>query len=146
MPCWERSTAGGLDLLDSMHVSHIIGARPPARQRGVITRLRWAILTLLLTNSWTSCAPPRDPIVVRDGMLILENQTTREWRNVRVTINDHFTAGTPVLLPGGLLTGPLRDFQTGFGQRFDRSTMSVFKVRVSAVDPDGQPVALAWGK
>jgi hypothetical protein len=164
MPRRERSTAGGVDLLDPMLVSPVFTARPARHGGGITpcdrarrslddlgrgvarTRLRWAILTLLLTNSWTSCAPPRDPIVVRDGMLILENQTTREWRNVRVTINDHFTAGTPVLLPGGLLTGALRDFQTGFGQRFDRSTMSVFKVRVSAVDPAGQPVALAWGK
>ena len=109
------------------------------------TRLYWAVLTLLVANSWTSCSTPRDPIIVRDGMLILENQTTREWRNVRVTINDHFTGGTPVLRPGGLMTGALRDFQTGFGQRFDRGTMSVFKVRVSAIDDDGQPVSLAWG-
>jgi hypothetical protein len=93
-----------------------------------------------------SCTKVRDPIVVRDGMLVLENQTTREWRDVRVTINDHFNGGVRVLLPGGLMNAPLRDFETGFGQRFDRGRMSVFKVRVSATDSAGQPVALAWGK
>jgi hypothetical protein len=94
----------------------------------------------------TACSTPRDPIVVRDGMLVLENQSRREWRNVRVTINDHFTGGVHSLPPGGLMTAPLRDFQTGFGQRFDRGRMSVFKVRVAATDADGKPVALAWGK
>lgn len=94
----------------------------------------------------TSCSQVRDPIVVRDRMLVLENQTTREWRNVRVTINDHFTGGVQSLLPGGLMNAPLRDFQTGFGQRFDRGRMSVFKVRVAATDVDGKPVTLSWGK
>jgi hypothetical protein len=93
-----------------------------------------------------ACAPPRDAIVVRDGMLVLENQSAREWRNVRVTINDHFSGGVRSLMPGGLMNAPLRDFQTGFGQKFDRGRMSVKKVRVSATDSAGEAVALAWGK
>ena len=93
-----------------------------------------------------ACATPRDPIVIRDGMLVLENQSRREWRNVRVTINDHFTGGVRSLMPGGLMNAPLRDFQTGFGQRFDRGTMSVKKVTVSATDSAGEAVALAWGR
>lgn len=78
-------------------------------------------------------------------MLYLENQTRREWRNVRVTVNDHFMGGVPKLLPGALMTAPLRDFQTGFGQRFDRGTMSVFKVKVTATSAEGEPVELSWG-
>ena len=94
----------------------------------------------------SACTKVRDPIVIRDGMLVLENQTAREWRDVRVTINDHFSGGVQSLLPGGLMNAPLRDFETGFGQRFDRGRMSVYKVRVTATDSEGQPVALAWGK
>jgi hypothetical protein len=93
-----------------------------------------------------ACTRPRDPIIIRDGMLVLENQSQREWRDVRVTINDHFSGGVRVLMPGGLMTAPLRDFQTGFGQKFDRGTMSVRKVRVSATDSRGEAVALAWGE
>lgn len=89
---------------------------------------------------------PRDPIIVGQGMLRLENQSRLEWRDVRVTINDHFTGGVRSLMPGSIMTAYLRDFQTGFGQRFDRGRMSVYKVRVSATDVDGQPVALSWGK
>ncbi len=101
---------------------------------------------MLLAAIVVACSEPRDPIVVKEGMLVLENQTTREWRNVRVTVNDHFMGGVPTLLAGGLMTAPLGDFQTGFGQRFDRGRMSVFKVRVTATDAAGEPVALSWGK
>ena len=78
-------------------------------------------------------------------MVVVENLTPREWRNVKVTVNDHFSGGAPVLLPGGRLTAPLSQFQTGFGQKFDRGRQSVFKVEVSATEPDGTPVALLWG-
>lgn len=92
----------------------------------------------------SACSAGRDPIVLRDGMLVLENQTRREWLNVRVTINDHFTGGVPSLKPGGVMNAPLRDFQSGFGHRFDRRRMRVYKIRVAASDPDGRPVALGW--
>jgi hypothetical protein len=105
---------------------------------------RTVVAALLLVCA--ACAKSRDPIVIRDGMLVLENQSTHEWRNVRVTINDHFSGGVHSLMPGGLMTAPLRDFQTGFGQKFDRGRMSVRKVIVSATDSNGKAVALTWGK
>jgi hypothetical protein len=119
----------------------------PAMPSGIgHLRLPCTALIVLLAASCGACSKPRDAIVVKDGVLVLENQTRREWRNVRITVNDHFTGGGPSLLPGGLMTAPLRDFETGFGQRFDRGRMSVFKVRVSATDTDGEPVSLSWGK
>ena len=92
-----------------------------------------------------SCAEERKPIVIKDGMLVLENQTAREWRNVRVTVNDYFTGGVPSLLPTGLMTAALRDFQTGFGQRFDHHRTAVYKVEVRATDTAGEPVSILWG-
>jgi hypothetical protein len=127
-------------------MADIIVPMAPTASRIERVRLPWTALFVLLTAWCTACTKPRDPIVVSEGMLVLENQTRREWRDVRITVNDHFTGGAPSLLPGGLLTAPLRDFQTGFGQHFDRGRMSVFKVRVSATDIDGEPVALSWGK
>ena len=79
-------------------------------------------------------------------MLTLENQTSKEWRDVLITVNDHFRGGTPKLAAGGRLNAPLRDFQTGFGQKFDRGRMSVFKVVVTAKEPDGKDVRLEWGR
>lgn len=92
------------------------------------------------------CRERRDPIIVGEGMLVLENQTSSEWRNVRITVNNHFRGGAPVLAAGGRLTAPLTQFETGFGQRFDRWRMSVFKVEVTASGADGKPVTLHWGK
>ena len=40
-----------------------------------------------------ACSAPRDPIIVDEGMVTVENQTSREWRNVKVTVNDHFSGG-----------------------------------------------------
>lgn len=105
---------------------------------------RTVVLALVILCA--ACSKPRAPIVIKDGILVLENQSQHEWRNVRVTINDHFTGGVRSLLPGGLMTAPLRDFQTGFGQKFDRGRMSVKKVIVSATDSTGKEVTLAWGR
>jgi hypothetical protein len=106
-------------------------------------RLLAAVAALALVGT-AACSQPRDPIVVGEGMVVLENQTDREWRNVVLTVNDHFRGGAPRLLPGGRLNAPLRDFQTAFGQRFDRGRQSVFKVEVSATDASGAPVRLTW--
>ncbi len=91
-----------------------------------------------------ACDAPRDSVVVDEGMVTVENQTQREWRNVKVTVNDHFTGGAAVLLPGSRLTAPLSQFQTAFGQKFDRGRQSVLKVDVTATEPDGTPVSLNW--
>ena len=92
-----------------------------------------------------ACDVPHEPIVVDEGQVTVENSTPREWRNVKVTVNDYFNGGAAVLLPGGRLTAPLSQFETGLGQKFDRGRQSVFKVEVTATEPDGKPVRLTWG-
>jgi hypothetical protein len=93
---------------------------------------------------FAACDVPRDSIVVDEGMVTVENQTSREWRNVKVTVNDHFSGGVSVLLPGGRLNAPLSQFQTGLGQKFDRGRQSVLKIEVTATEPGGKPVSLTW--
>ena len=100
---------------------------------------------LLAALAGGACSIPRDPIIVDEGSVTVANQTTVEWRNVRVTVNDHFSGGVASLLPGGRLNAPLSQFQTGLGQKFDRGRQSVFKVEVSATDARGKPVRLQWG-
>jgi hypothetical protein len=92
-----------------------------------------------------ACTVPRDPIVVDEGMISIENQTTRDWRNVKVTVNYHYSGGTPLLQAGGRLTTQVSQLQTAFGQKFDRGRQSVFKVEVTATDSDGKPVSVVWG-
>ena len=104
-----------------------------------------ALLTLLLPLAVGACSVPRESIVVEEGMITVENQTSTEWRNVRVTVNDHFGGGVASLAPGGRLNAPLSQFQTGLGQKFDRGRQSVYKVEVTATEPGGKPVTLKWG-
>jgi hypothetical protein len=110
-------------------------------------RWRWpagaVLIGVLLTLS--ACSAPKEPIVVDEGIVTVENLTSREWRNVKVTVNDYFNGGAPALLPGSRLTAPLSQFQTGLGQKFDRGRQSVYKVEVTAQEPDGTPVSLKWG-
>ncbi len=106
-------------------------------------RLAGAILLIALAAG--GCSLPKDPILVDEGHVTVENLTSVEWRSVRVTVNDHFVGGVTSLLPGGRLNAPLSQFQTALGQKFDRSRQSVFKVEVSATDASGAPVSLKWG-
>lgn len=105
-----------------------------------------AALVLALPFIAAACSDTRDPITISEGTVTVENQTRHEWRNVMVTVNDHFRGGAPRLAAGGRLTAPLTQFQTAFGQRFSIARQSVFKVEVAAIDDQGQPVTLQWGQ
>jgi hypothetical protein len=100
---------------------------------------RVALAVLLLVPA---CSPRLDPVRVRENVVIIQNQTSRDWRNVIITVNDHFRGGAPLLAAGGQLTAPLTQFQTAFGQRYDFSRQKVFKVEVIATDSNGAPVQL----
>jgi hypothetical protein len=93
-----------------------------------------------------ACSTPRDSIIVDEGMIMVENQTSSEWRNIRITVNNHFGGGAPSLPPGGRLTAPLSQFETAYGQKFNRGRQSVFKVEITATDREGKPVTLKWGQ
>ena len=84
------------------------------------------------------------PITIGEGRVVVKNTTDREWRNVVVTVNHHFHGGAPSLAAGGRLHAPLSEFVTSFGQRYDRSRQSVFRVEVTATDSVGTPVRLDW--
>lgn len=111
----------------------------------MLRRSSLAALALALPLFAAACSQKRDPITITEGTVNVENQTSREWRNVMVTVNDHFRGGAPRLASGGRLTAPLSQFQTAFGQRFNTDRQSVFKVEVTATDDSGEPVKLQWG-
>jgi hypothetical protein len=103
-----------------------------------------ACTVLFAALGGAACSVPQEPLVVEEGAVTVRNLTAVEWRNVRVTVNDHFTGGVSVLEAGGRLNAPLSQFQTAFGQKFDRGRQSVFKVEVRATDTSGKPVSLKW--
>jgi hypothetical protein len=103
-----------------------------------------ALVALLFLPA--ACSPPPDPITIEESSIVVKNATSRDWRNVRITVNDHFSGGAPLLVAGGRMNAPLSQLVTGFGQRYDPSHQVVYKVEVTATDATGKAVALRWGR
>lgn len=101
---------------------------------------------VLLSLLGAACTPRPGPINVAENVVTIQNQTSRDWRNVRVTVNDHFSGGTPLLAAGSQLTAPLSQFHTALGQRYDASRQMVYKIEVTATDANGEPVKLEFDK
>jgi hypothetical protein len=99
---------------------------------------RVALGVLLLAPA---CSPRLDPITVHENIVTVENRTSRDWRDVIITVNDHFRGGAPLLAAGGRLTAPLSQFQTAYGRLYDLR-QNVLKVEVTATDTSGAPVQL----
>ena len=104
--------------------------------------LRYAVGVILLVA--LACTERRDPIILDEGIITVENQTDSEWKDVRVVVNDYFGGTVPSLGAGARLNAMLSNMETGFGQRFDRGRMSVRKIEVTATDANGKPVKLTW--
>lgn len=110
----------------------------------MVRRLCCGLLVLGLVHA--ACKTRPGPIEINDNMVAIQNQTSRDWRNVVVTVNDHFRGGTPTLAAGSRMAAPLSQFQTAFGQRYDVSRQFVFRVEVTATDANGEPVKLEFDK
>ena len=93
-----------------------------------------------------ACEARRDPITLEEGIITVENQTGSDWRDVRLVVNDYFGNQVPSLAAGARMNAVLNNMQTAFGQPFDRSRMSVYKIEVTATDAEGRPVKLTWGE
>ena len=125
------------------------GTRPGGTWRyhnRMLTRSARVRVFLAVVLTAGACGSPSPPISVADTIVTVENQTSRDWTQVVVTVNDHYRGGAPRLAARGRLTAPLSQFQTAFGQRYDYARQSVFKVEVSATDSKGEPVKLEWGR
>lgn len=103
-------------------------------------RLSRSVPLLLMLSA--ACTPRPGPITVEEGVVGVQNQTSRDWRNVVVTVNDHFRGGTPTLAAGSRMSAPLSQFQTAFGQHYDSARQRVLTVEVTATDSNGEPVKL----
>ena len=106
----------------------------------MLLRLCRGLVLLVLLGA--ACKSRPGPIDVAENVVTVQNQTSRDWRNVVVTVNDHFRGGTPALAAGSRMAAPLSQFQTAFGQHYDVSRQFVFKVEVTATDANGDPVKL----
>lgn len=105
-----------------------------------------AVLGLALVLGAGACAQPPEPITFDEGTITIENQTALEWRNVMITVNDHYRGGAPSLAPRGRMNAPISQFQTAHGQKYVLARQPVVKIEVTATDANGQAVTLLWGE
>ena len=103
------------------------------------------LLALVAASFGAACSDPEPPITVGEGMVTVVNQTEHEWKEVLITVNDHFRGFVPVLKADGRANAPLNQFTTGHGQRWASGTR-VRTIDVTAKSADGQAVKLSWGR
>lgn len=106
-------------------------------------RPRHRILFVMTLALLSGCSKPEPPITVREGSVTVLNQTNNDWKNVLITVNDHYRGVVPLLRAEGRANAPLSQFTTGHGQRWIQGTQ-VRKIEVKGENPDGSPVELSW--
>jgi hypothetical protein len=110
--------------------------------------MRWLAfvwLACLACVAAAGCSDPQPPISVGEGMVTVHNQTAQDWKEVLITVNDHFRGFVPVLKADGRANAPLSQFSTGHGQRWTTGTL-VRTVDVTGKSADGTDVKLTWGR
>jgi hypothetical protein len=88
---------------------------------------------------------PPDPITIANRAITVENQTTDEWQNVEIWLNDHYRVTRWRMPPKERFSAPLTSFVAGFGQRFDPGRQSPRGIEVTASTADGRRITLTWG-
>lgn len=103
------------------------------------------LLAVLASIGIGACSKPEPPISVSEGMVTVINQTDQDWKEVLITVNDHFRGFVPVLKAEGRANAPLSQFNTGYGQYWSPN-MRVRTIDVTAKSADGSDVKLTWGR
>ena len=103
-----------------------------------------AVLALASLALVTGCSTPPPPVSLSEGMVTVLNQTDQDWKDVLITVNDHFRGFVPTLKADGRATASLSQFDTGHGQRWSQGTY-VKTIVVTAKAADGTDVKLEWG-
>ena len=101
------------------------------------------VMLAIAALSVSACAAPPEPISVSEGTITILNQTSQDWKDVVVTVNDYFAGGVPLLRAEGRASASLSQLTTGHGQRWVSGT-PVRKIEVKGTNADGSPVTLSW--
>jgi hypothetical protein len=88
--------------------------------------------------------PPSRPIQIQGKLLTVDNQTSRDWRDVEIWINRQYRITVPRIAAGSRFSTTLDVFVAGWGQRFDHRRQRIDDLRVKAREPDGSPVEVAF--
>lgn len=89
---------------------------------------------------------PMEPIVIADGAVTVRNQTTQDWQNVRIWVNEHYSGGAKGIPAGGFVREPLSRFVAAQGQTINAASTKIASVVVLATNPDGTRVRVVFGQ
>ena len=90
--------------------------------------------------------PPRDPIEIDEGALIVRNQSDRDWRDVRIVVNYWYNGSAREIRAGSFVRAPLTAFEAPAGQKFNPAKTPLETVAVTATDDAGGAVKLSWDR
>jgi hypothetical protein len=108
--------------------------------RPVVAVALWLLTAAVCASACSK--PPRDPLTIEKGRLIVENQTDEDWTNVRISVNRYFHGGAPSLTKRGRMDVRLGDLVSGYGQKFDFGRMQIKDLRLTATRPNGESLEL----
>jgi len=80
-----------------------------------------------------------------DGMIVVRNQTTEKWMNVRVWVNEYYAGEAREIPAGGFIREPVTRFVASQGQTLAPSA-PILSVVALGTTPSGKKVRVAWGK
>jgi hypothetical protein len=104
--------------------------------------LATALLALALASGCSS--PASRPIQIQRNLLTVDNQTSRDWIDVEIWINQQYRLTVPRIAARSRFTATLDVFVAGFGQRFDVRRQRIDDLRLKAREEAGTPVELRF--
>lgn len=91
------------------------------------------------------CAQALPDIALEGGAVLVRNQTTETWTNVRIWVNEYYSGTANEIRPGGFVREPLTRFVAAQNQTL-KATTPITSVIVLGTTADGAPVRVVWGK
>ena len=92
----------------------------------------------------SGCRVRPEPVQVEGHWVRVENQTSSDWTDVEIWVNDHYRVTRSSIAAGERFQAPLDAFVAGFGQRFDAKRQRVKGIEVTARSGN-QAIRLIWG-
>ena len=104
--------------------------------------MRYASLVLLVVMAACGGKPEIEPLKLEGNLLTVDNTSSRDWRDVEITLNRNHSVKPGPIPAGGRMQVPLDAFVAGFGQRFNYHRTQITDLRLTAKLADGTPIAL----
>ncbi len=76
------------------------------------------------------------------GLLTVDNQSTDEWLNVEIWVNNYYRALVPSIAAHARFQTQLDTFVSGYGQRFNFRRAQITDLRLNARRRNGEAVEL----